>query len=107
MTGGESQRIISTLTACLNWVHHLSCTAGDHLKEMEGTGSYSYGTYYWLFAWKNIRPSRGISLLVITYDGAQYLHPASINPFGLGEIDIVIKYLPPISLFWAELNPEF
>lgn len=69
MTGGESQWIISMLTACLNWVYHLSCTAGGHLKEMEMDRILLIQHILLAVCMEEYEAKRGISLVVILCDG--------------------------------------
>ena len=89
MTGGESQKRKGELSASLNCMCDLSCTAGGHLKEMEGVqgptdiAHITCCLYRRMYGgmWRNMPPMGTL------------LHPASIKPFGLGGLmHIVINY---------------
>ncbi len=101
-TRSESQRRKGKSSACLDWVHNLSCTAGGHLKEMkEGqdpTGAAKIIHCFYGRMWKK----RGISLLVISRNG-DIITPCISKALWIRKTDVhcyKIPYVPFLGLGW-------
>lgn len=69
MTGGESQRRNTELSAWLTWVYNLSCTAGGNLKEEEGGQDPTDTAHITSCLYVRIWRERGISSVVISPNG--------------------------------------